>query len=331
MSIALIICLTIFWGCATSSDDLLKEALVSKHEANAKKSQEISAINTRVFSSAQLIADPSDYLLGPGDLLEITVFEAKELGTTVRVSSRGYVTLPLLGHVLVKDLSARESEEKIEGLYKKTYIKDPHISIFVKEHFSQRVVVIGQVKTPGTYDFPTKQRLIDVLALAGGLTDRAGVTIQVRRIGGPPGEKSAFIIDLDKLVKEGRTELNIEINGGDVIFVPEAGSYFVDGAIRSPGPYLIKHKMVIREALLAAGGLASYATEDGVTLIRFKEDGKRETIEINFEKNPEKLELAVEDRDVLIVEGSGWGKFKQGSSFSLGFPGILGFTYKDPE
>lgn len=332
LNLLLIICLVFLWGCSAPRNDLLKEALVAKHDVSQKKIQEISEINTMVFSSAQMSVDPSDYLLGPGDLLEVTVFESKDLGAEVRVSSRGYVTLPLLGQVLVKDLSAREAEEKIEGLYKQKYIKDPHISIFVKEHFSQRVVVIGEVKSPGTYDFPTKQRLIDVLALAGGLTDKAGVTIQVRRIGSQAqGERGSFIVDLDKLVKEGKTELNIEINGGDVIFVPEAGSYFVDGAIRRPGSYLIKHRMVIRDALLAAGGLAPYAKKEGLALIRYGEDGQREVIEIDLEKNPEKLEIAVEDRDVIIIEGSGWGKFVHGTGVSVGFPGFLGFTYKDPE
>jgi len=318
-------------GCASKKDDLLKEALIAKHDNRQTKSQDISAINTHVFSSARMSSDPGDYLLGAGDLIEVTVFESKDLGTTVRVSSRGYVTLPLLGPVLVKDLSAEEAEEKIEGLYRKTYIKDPHISIFVKEHFSQRVVVIGEVANPGTYDFPSKQRLIDVLALAGGLTDKAGVSIQIRRVGDQQGEKGSFFIDLDQLVKEGRSELNIEINGGDVVFVPEAGSYFVDGAIRRPGSYLIKHRMVIRDALLAAGGLAPYAKREGLTLIRYGEDGNREMLEIDFEENPEKLELAVKDRDVIIVEGSGWGKFVQGTGVSVGFPGFLGFTYKDPE
>jgi len=187
------------------------------------------------------------------------------------------------------------------------------------------------VANPGTYDFPSKQRLIDVLALAGGLTDKAGVSIQIRRVGDQQGEKGSFFIDLDQLVKEGRSELNIEINGGDVVFVPEAGSYFVDGAIRRPGSYLIKHRMVIRDALLAAGGLAPYAKREGLTLIRYGEDGNREMLEIDFEENPEKLELAVKDRDVIIVEGSGWGKFVQGTGVSVGFPGFLGFTYKDPE
>ena len=128
----ILICLTIFMGCASKKDDLLKEALIAKHDNRQTKSQDISAINTHVFSSARMSSDPGDYLLGAGDLIEVTVFESKDLGTTVRVSSRGYVTLPLLGPVLVKDLSAEEAEEKIEGLYRKTYIKDPHISIFVR-------------------------------------------------------------------------------------------------------------------------------------------------------------------------------------------------------
>ena len=331
MIIGLLTCLTIFWGCASSKDDLiLTEALVAKHNVKAEKSQKIDEINTRVFSSAKISTDPSDYMIGPGDLLEITVFEAQQLGATVRVSSRGYVTLPLLGHVLVKNLSAREVEEKIEGLYKKSYIKNPHVSIFVKEHFSLRVVVMGEVVKPGSYDFPTRQRLIDVLALAGGLSDNAGVTIQVRRAEGDQGKKDSFIIDLDELLKEGKAELNIVMKGGDVVFVPSAGSFFVDGAVRKPGSYLIRQQMVIRDALLMAGGFAPYAEEDKIVLIRYGEDGKRSEVELDLKENPEKMELEMEDRDVIIAEGSGFGKLVHGSGIHIGFLGT-GISYKDPE
>ena len=77
------------------------------------KQDEIAEFNEQLFASARMNTDPSDYLLGSGDLLQIKVYEAEDLNTTVRVSSRGYVTLPLLGAVSVKDLSAREAEETI--------------------------------------------------------------------------------------------------------------------------------------------------------------------------------------------------------------------------
>ncbi len=80
-------------------------------------------------------SDPSDYLLGAGDLLQISVFEAEELNAKVRVSSRGYVTLPLIGSVRVKGLSAREAEQKIEELYRERYIKNPTC-----RHFHRRTL-----------------------------------------------------------------------------------------------------------------------------------------------------------------------------------------------
>ena len=91
------------------------------------------------------------------------------------------MTLPLLGSVLVDGLSAREAEEMIENLYRVRYIKDPHVSIFVEEHFSRRVTLMGQFRNPGTYDYLSKQRLLDVMALGGGLSDIAGRVVQVRR------------------------------------------------------------------------------------------------------------------------------------------------------
>ena len=305
-------------------------SLVENYSIQSDKSDEISQLNERLFASARMNVSPSDDLIGSGDLLHVSVFEAKDLEIKVRVNSRGYVTLPLLGQVLVKGLSVREAEEKTEHLYRRRYIKDPHVSIFVEERFSQRVTVVGQVKSPGTYDYLSKQRLMDVLALVGGLADNAGRTVQIRRIGSMPDEHGMFIVDLDKLVNEGMTELNIEINGGDVIYVPEAGVFFVDGAVRRPGSYRIKQKMVLREALMAAGGLASYANKDTVVLIRQKGNGDRELTEIDVQK-ADGSELEIKDRDVIIAKDSAWGKLLHGTGIHLGIPGLLSIGYRSPE
>jgi polysaccharide export outer membrane protein len=290
---------------------------------------EIAHLNEQIFARAQTYSDPSDYLLGAGDLLQVSVFEAEELNTKARVSSRGYITLPLIGQVSVKGLSARQAEQKIEELYRKRYINNPHVSIFVEEHYSQRVTLVGQFKNPGTYDYLSKQRLLDVIALGGGLSEKAGQTVQIRRTGSMPGEPGTFIVDLDQLIKEGRDEYNIEINGGDVLFVPEAGVFFIGGAVRRPGAYPIKHTTIVQEALLEAGGFAPYANKDSIKLVRSTEGGERQVIVLDL-KNQETRELEIKDRDILIVDASAAGKLMHGFNIHIGVPGA-GIGYRDPE
>jgi polysaccharide biosynthesis/export protein len=303
----------------------LAESYIATHEKRA----EMGIINQKLFAAAETNTDPSDYILGAGDLIQLSVFEAKDLNCEVRVSSRGFVTLPLLGQVEVKELTAREAESKIEKLYRKTYIKDPHIAVFVKQHLSQQVTLIGQVKKPGSYEYYSRLHLLDVLALAGGLTDDAGRIIQLRRSGAEPNERGAFMVDLDELIKGGNTDLNIAVKADDIIFVPEAGRYFVDGAVRRPGAYPVKQKLYLRQALVAAGGLASYADEDNLTLIRYLGNGERKVYELDLTKS-KSFELEVHDRDVLIAQSTTWGKIIHGLGINLG-AGLLGFSYKAPD
>lgn len=319
------LCFGTLTGCAPNRQN------ISQTMPSAElKQDEVAQFNEQLLASARMNTDPSDYLLGSGDLLQIKVFEAEDLNTTVRVSSRGYVTLPLLGAVSVKDLSAREAEEKIENLYRVRYIKDPHISVFVEEHFSRRITLMGQFRNPGTYDYLAKQRLLDVLALGGGLSEKAGRVVQVRRYGSAAEGLNMFIVDLERLVKEGKSELNIEINSGDVLFVPEAGTFFVDGAVRRPGSYYIQHKTTVQEAFLEAGGLAPYADKKQATLIRYTQKGGREVINLDL-SDPETLELEVKDRDVLITEASFYGKLVNGVGIHFGIPGFGGVGYTNPE
>jgi polysaccharide export outer membrane protein len=312
-----------FIGCAANHPQPQQDLNYSFND------DEIAEINEHILASAEMPSDPSDYLLGAGDLLQISVFEAKELDVKVRVSSRGYITLPLLGPVLVKGFSAREAEQKIEDLYRERYIKNPHVGIFIEEHFSRRVTLMGQFKLPGTYDYFSKQRLLDVMALGGGLSEKAGLVVQVRKSADSPDGQGVFIVDLDQLIKKGKSELNIKINAGDVLFVPEAGVFFVDGAVRKPGSYYIKHQTTVQEAFVEAGGLAPYADKNQAVLVRYLENDERQMINLDLSQ-PDTLEIAVKDRDVLIAESSAFGKLVHGMGFFIGFPGIGGVGYQDP-
>jgi polysaccharide export outer membrane protein len=312
-----------FFGCAANHPQPEQNLSYSLND------DEISQINEQILANAQMPSDPSDYLLGAGDLLQISVFEAKELDAKVRISSRGFITLPLLGPVEVKGLSAREAEQKIEDLYRERYIKNPHIGIFIEEHFSRRVTLMGQFKKPGTYDYFAKQRLLDVMALGGGLSEKAGLVVQIRKSSGSPDGQGVFIVDLDQLIKEGKSELNIKINAGDVLFVPEAGVFFVDGAVRKPGSYYIKHQTTVQEAFVEAGGFRPYANKDQALLVRYIENHKRQMIKLDLSR-PDTLEMELKDRDVLIAESSAFGKLVHGMGFYIGFLGLGGIGYRDP-
>lgn len=317
-------------GCS-KKQNLSEEALHTHHFASP--SNEIEKLNKQVFASANLTPNRGDYLLGPGDLLEIKVFESEKLDTTVRLNSRGGVSLALLGEIELKGLTACEAEQLIEDKYKERYIKDPHVSIFVKEHYSQRVTVVGEVKNPGTYDYPSKQKLLDAIALAGGLTEKAGLIVQVRRLGDLSyGTNQTLLVNLDRLVNEGQTESNIEINGGDVIFVPEAGTFYVDGAVRRPGEYHIKKTLSIDEALLVAGGCESHADVDEIIVMRETGGGgERKEIKVDLEevmKTSKKINI--QDKDIILVGSSFWGRLFHGTNLNIGLPGFAWVGYKDP-
>jgi polysaccharide export outer membrane protein len=316
-------------GCVSAKQQQLEQKMAASYSQRRMQSEEIETFNAKLLAGADLNSDPGDYLLGPGDLLQVTVFEAEELGTTVRVSSRGYITLPLLGQVAVEGLTAREAEVHIEARYNEKYIKGPHVSIFVEEHLSQRVTLIGQFKSPGTYDYPSKQRLLDVMALGGGLGDNAGRTAQIRRAGKAGHAEETLIVDLELLIQEGRSDLNIEINGGDVIFVPESGTFFITGAVRKPGAFPIKRQTILIEAISAAGGLAPYADADRIILVRHVGDGQREITELDLDL-VDAQEQVIQDRDVIFARASAWGKLTHGFRINLGVPGA-GVGYADPE
>ena len=318
-------------ACISAKQQKMERVMAQSHSERVVKEGEIEDLNAKLLAGAEFSTDPGDYLLGPGDLLQVTVFEAEELATTVRVSSRGYITLPLLGQVAVEGLSAREAEIYIEERYRRDYIKNPHVSIFVEEHISQRITLVGQFQKPGTYDYPSKKKLLDVMALGEGLTKNAGRTAQVRR-SGKGTEKpvsETIIIDLDRLIRKGEDGLNIDINGGDVVFVPEAGTFFITGAVRKPGAYPIQQKTLLLEAIGAAGGLEPYADAEQLILIRHIGDGEREVKELDLSEIVSQ-QMVINDRDVIFARASAWGKLAHGFRINVGIPGA-NIGYVDPE
>lgn len=302
-------------------------------------------IPTGTYASAQSITakeDITDYILGTGDLITITVFESAELNTETRVSSRGDVSMPLLGRVNVEGLSASEAEKKIEDALIKDYMHTAHVSLFVKERMNQHITLVGAVKQPGTFETQSRKRLLEVLAFAGGLTPAAGDTAYVTRKDKNGPDNRVYLVDLDALLTQGRMTMNMLIQGGDVIFVPEGDMIQVDGAVRRPGSFKIDGEMTVDSAIASAGGLAVYADENDIKLIRKNTDGRREIVQLSMDdilamkenrntsiKNGLWQDLLLQDGDVIFIEASGSRSFYSGVGFSVGFMGT-GVSYKNP-
>lgn len=305
-----------------------------------KESQEIVQEKTLANEIVQKLsptpvasADVGDYVLGSGDLIQVTVFETEELNAEVRVSSRGFISLPLLDNVDVRNLTAAEAEEKIETLLKAKYLQDPHVSIFIKEHVSKQITLVGSFKKPGTYDYVSKRKLLDVIAIAEGLSEKAGSAAYITRYDEKTKKNINYFIDLDELVRKGNIDQNIPVMGGDVIFIPETGQCFVDGAVRKPGTYPLRSGMTITEVITLAGGLAGYADTDKIKLIRHRGNNKeRQVLSLSYNDLQGGVgdTLLIQDQDIVFAESSASGTLFSGSGFTIGFLGT-GVSFKNPK
>src|SRR5215831_9335425 len=143
-----------------------------------------ATINTTLLREISPPMGDADLPLGPGDLIEISVFEVEELSKIkVRIPMKGTITLPLLGQVRATGLSPLELQDQIGDLLQQRYMHNPQVSVFVEEHVSQRVSVMGSVRKGGVYTLTSRLRLADALAMADGLADEADHTIYlIRRV-----------------------------------------------------------------------------------------------------------------------------------------------------
>ena len=255
------------------------------------------------------------YRLGPGDVVQITVFEVDELSQPAVVNSRGSIPLPLVGEVHVEGLTTSEIEGKLKSLYGRDLLRDPQISVRVEKFRSQPVSVLGAVRQPGVYQLQGRRRLLDVLAIAGGLSPEVGETITISRPAverpvsdeldlpispppvqavsppdteGRPGRTEEMRVLVRDLLSGAPGQLNNPfIEPHDVIQVAKAGVVYVLGAVKQPGAFPLKdqEKITVLRAISLAAGLDGRAAPQRSRIIR--------------QLGAEKFEVPVAVRDIL--------------------------------
>ncbi len=260
----------------------------------------------------------------PGDVLEISVAGLDELASfTGRVSSRGTVSMPLLGKVQAAGLSDDEFAESVRRKLSGNIMHDPSVVVFLKESKRRTVGVIGAVYKPGFYPLVGRDdTLLDAISLAGGLTDKAASHVLLhpapKEGDGTPavlpvahpsalGRSDAITIDFDPSSGgTGSAYLNLPIRPGDVIVLPERGQVLVKGWVQKPGSYDISSGLTVLGAVVAAGGLRYAADPGDVTLIRKSPTGKvtSSLVDLDNVESGLQSDLQILSGDVIDVSHS---------------------------
>ena len=235
-------------------------------------------VNDRIRQlSANLRLMPHDYVIGPGDLLQIYVFDVAELTREVRVGQTGTIGLPLVPVRLhVSGLTELQAGQKIaEVLEADGLVSHADVTVTVKEHKSKPITIVGAIPHPMVYQADRPVTLLEVLAEAGGVSNDAGDTVIVARpaqeipsdsgdppeIGPeqapaskesagatgansstqaePPPLANTITVNLNDLMESGDTKNNIPLQAGDVVTVPHAGIVYVLGAVNRAGGFVL--------------------------------------------------------------------------------------------
>ena len=149
--------------------------------------------------TAQPGITPRDYRIGAEDLIEVQVFGIDDLTRTVRVNSRGFVSLPLIGNVEVGGLTALQAESLIVAKLGDKYLQDPQVSLFIKEYTSQRVTVEGAVNKPGIYPLRGQSTLLQTLAVAGGQAHLSDMAEVMLFRADATGKREPLVFDVDRI------------------------------------------------------------------------------------------------------------------------------------
>lgn len=282
-----------------------------------------------------LLAPGEEYRLGPGDLIEVAIYDLSQPEPTrveAELDAKGRVDLPLLGAVEASDRTRAELAAEVEVALARDYLNDPRVVVQIEEHRSQRIAVMGAVAEPGIKVVRTNQvTLAQALALAGGLSEEAGFRATVQRgveWGGEDYDGPRVLeVDLEALSR-GDGSQDVVVRPGDLVTVEVAARFFVTGYVEKPGEFRLDRRRTVLDAVALAGGLLS--PEASPSLTRIRRRGARG--EVHFLEIDLEAVLEGESEDLELQPGDKL-EIRQGvvRGIALGFynavRGIVSFGY----
>lgn len=238
------------------------------------------------------------YKVGPSDILRISVVAGRsdivvagrsDIKDVFPVSANGTINFPLLGNVTVAGLTTQKIEQKLTDLLGKDYLVNPRVYVAMEKYNSQKVIVWGEVKLQGIYVLTGETTLLEIIAQAGGMTDKAGKRIQLihnapdviastdfyEAIRGVMSKQKPVVIDIGQVVKDGNLSGELAIASGDVIVVEakkdtdiNEQQVYITGCLSRPGAYDYQNGLTAMGLCIIAGGFTNRAAPQRATLIR---------------------------------------------------------------
>ena len=245
-------------------------------------------------SQAPLPPPPSaaaqpNYQIGPQDELKITVFDAEGLTGIYRVGDDGFISFPLLGRIGVGGTTLAATQDKVRTLLMNGYIRDPQVRVDVQEYKSQSIFVSGEVRSPAEIRMTGGMTLLKALAQAGSPLSSASSELTIARQKKGSAATSPENTEVMRVnwrdLQTGRAS-DVTLQDGDVIFVPKAQTFYIQGYVRNTGNYVLEPGMSVEQAIALAGGVNERGTNRGIKATRLL-NGKSVEVSLNL---PDKVQ-----------------------------------------
>jgi len=238
-------------------------------------------------STAPVSPTITDYVVGPQDILTITSYDQADLSGKFSVEADGTFTYPLVGRVRAGGLTLRQVEAQLKKQLKDGgFFNNPQITVAVEQYKSQKIFIVGEVRSPGSYPLSGDMTLVEALARGGStLPSASGEAVIVhpsrRNTSGPvlPNQDEAANVVRVNLrdLENGVFSQNATLRDGDTIFVPRAESVYVFGQVKNPGAYALQQRnTTVLQALSLAGGVTDRGSTSRIRIVRISGGQKKE-------------------------------------------------------
>jgi polysaccharide export outer membrane protein len=231
--------------------------------------------------------EPADanYIIGPGDVIEVDLLERTDFSTKAKVGSDGMIQLPYIGAIAASNRTVQTLSDQISAALKKGgYFQKPNLSVQVVSFASRYVTVLGAVGSPGLVPIDRAYHLSEIIARVGGVKDNGTDYVVLRPAKGPEHRYSV------KELATGDASQDPYVSPGDTIYSPAAELFYISGQVKAPGAYGYISDMTVRMAIGRGGGVTDIGSERGVKITR----GGKKVDKID-------LDSKIEPGDVIVV------------------------------
>ena len=249
-------------------------------------------------TAAPAAGNVAEQILGVGDIVRITVFQNPDLTVEgARISETGQINFPLIGSVAIGGLSPTAAEQKIaKALRDGGFVLRPQVTLQLATIRSNQISVLGQVTKPGRYPIDVVgMKVSEMVAMAGGVLPTGADTVTL--VGNRNGKPIRMDIDMPSILQGGRSELDLSVENGDVIFVDRAPTAYIYGEVQKPGQFKLERGMTLMQSLAQAGGLTPRGTQRGIKVHRRDAAGKVEILDVGMNE-------VIQRDDVIYVKES---------------------------